>query len=351
VSNLRQFSNNASTTLAASITSGATSLSVTSGTGALFPAITGTQFFTATLQHISAGVVTAYEIILVTARSGDTFTAIERAQEGTAAAAWSAGDTVALLPTAAGMAGFAQADTLQAQAGNFALDVGTANAYSVVLSPALTEHIQGMPIWWLAGHTSTGASTFNDGVGVESLLTPEGENIAAGDIEAGGLYCSMWSGGSFMLVTQHIYNFSQISGQIAAGQVPVGAVTQFTPNILASAALTGVPTAPTAANGTASTQVATTAFVNPGTSKATNGYRTNPDGTIDQWGQIAYGGSGGLTITFPKPWPNTLFSLVTTPTIGGNSLGLSSYNSTQAIMSTNSLGGTAQTFYWRAIGN
>lgn len=350
MSNLRQFTNNASTTLAASITAAATSLSVTAGTGALFPALSGTQFFTATLQHIVAGVVTAYEIILVEARSTDTFTSIVRAQEGTAAQAWSAGDTVALLPTAAGLAGFAQADSLQVQAGNFGLDVGSANAYSVVLTPALAAHVQGMPIWWLAGHTSTGASTFNDGTSAASLLTPEGENITAGLIQAGGLYCSMWSGGSFMLVTQHVYNFSQIAGSIAAGQVPLSAVIQYVTNILASAALTGVPTAPTAAQGTANTQVASTGFVNPGTSRAVTGYRINPDETIHQWGQIAYSGSGGLTITFPKPWPNEMFSLVTTPTVGGNSLGLSSYSTTQAIMSTNSLGGTAQTFYWMADG-
>jgi hypothetical protein len=75
-------------------------------------------------------------------------------------------------------------------------------------------------------------------------------------------------------------DFSQLTGQASDAQVPESAVTQheaaldlsFTQmtdnptapqkaDILASAALTGVPTAPTAGVGTNTTQVATTAFV------------------------------------------------------------------------------------------
>src|ERR1700683_372433 len=128
---LRKFTNNATTTLAANITSAATNLSVVAGTGSLFPAVTTSTpqpYFTATL--IKAGVLTTFEVILVTARSGDTFGTIVRAQEGTTALAWNAGDTVALLPTAAGMASFAQFGDLQTQAGNYAIDLGFVNAYS-----------------------------------------------------------------------------------------------------------------------------------------------------------------------------------------------------------------------------
>jgi len=91
-----QFTNNAATTLASGILVGATSLTVASTTGALFPTLTGSNFFYCTLQNTAGSVV---EIVKVTARSTDTFT-IVRAQEGTTASAFSTGDKVELRLTA-----------------------------------------------------------------------------------------------------------------------------------------------------------------------------------------------------------------------------------------------------------
>jgi hypothetical protein len=85
------YANNATTTLSASITNSATSLSVASGKGALFPAITGSDYFYITLTN-TAG---AMEIAKVTARTTDTFT-ITRGQDGTTGLAWAAGDKVDL---------------------------------------------------------------------------------------------------------------------------------------------------------------------------------------------------------------------------------------------------------------
>jgi hypothetical protein len=93
------FTNNAASTLAASITSSATSLAVASGQGALFPTITGSNYFLVTLIGVSGSPL---EIVKVTARSGDTFT-IVRAQEGTTASAFTGGDSVQLRITAAVM--------------------------------------------------------------------------------------------------------------------------------------------------------------------------------------------------------------------------------------------------------
>ncbi|WP_353613971.1 hypothetical protein [Mangrovibacter phragmitis] len=85
-------SNNASTVLAAGISASATSLTVASGTGALFPTpVSGTSYFK--LSLIDAATGTLLEVVHVTAVSGDTFT-ITRAQEGTAARIWSANDLV-----------------------------------------------------------------------------------------------------------------------------------------------------------------------------------------------------------------------------------------------------------------
>ena len=78
--------------MASGITSGATSLSVQSGDGVKFPSAP----FQVTLYSSDSA---SGEIVKVTVVSTDTFTII-RAQEGTTAQAWNAGDKVELLVTA-----------------------------------------------------------------------------------------------------------------------------------------------------------------------------------------------------------------------------------------------------------
>lgn len=91
-------SNNASTVLASSINASATTLTVNTGAGSLFPSpVSGTSFFKLTLVDAATGQLT--EIVHVTARAGDVMT-IERAQEGTAARVWSANDIAANMMTA-----------------------------------------------------------------------------------------------------------------------------------------------------------------------------------------------------------------------------------------------------------
>ncbi len=90
--------NNAQTVLAAGISASATSLTVNSGTGALFPSpSTGVSYFKLTLIDAATGQLS--EIVHVTARTGDTMT-IARAQEGTTARTWSANDIAANMMTA-----------------------------------------------------------------------------------------------------------------------------------------------------------------------------------------------------------------------------------------------------------
>lgn len=87
--------NNAVSRLSASLAIGATTLSVVSGEGAKFPTPTGGDWFPLTLVKAS-GVL---EIMHCTTRSGDVLT-VARAQEGTAAQAFTAGDRVELRITA-----------------------------------------------------------------------------------------------------------------------------------------------------------------------------------------------------------------------------------------------------------
>jgi hypothetical protein len=94
------FTNNASSTLASGITDTATSMTVATGHGARFPAITGADYFLVTLEKVDG----TREIVKVTARSGDVLSGLVRAQEGTTAVAFSTGDVVELRVTAETMA-------------------------------------------------------------------------------------------------------------------------------------------------------------------------------------------------------------------------------------------------------
>jgi hypothetical protein len=93
-----KFTNNASATLAASITSTQTSVSLTTGQGALFPTLTAPDYFYVTFSDSANNL----EIAKVTARTGDTLT-VSRGQDGTVGQTFSAGDKCELRFTAAGI--------------------------------------------------------------------------------------------------------------------------------------------------------------------------------------------------------------------------------------------------------
>jgi hypothetical protein len=100
-----KFTNNATATLAASISTSSTSLTVTTSQGALFPTLGAGDYFYATLTDSSNNL----EIVKITARSGDTLTAV-RAQEGTTARIYAAADKLELRVTAAVLSNFADLD-------------------------------------------------------------------------------------------------------------------------------------------------------------------------------------------------------------------------------------------------
>lgn len=96
----RKYTNNGSGTLLAAITNAQTGLTLSSGQGAEFPSLSGSDWFIGTLDSGSGTV----EIVKVTARSTDYLT-IVRAQEGTSNSAFSAGAKFELRATAASFSG------------------------------------------------------------------------------------------------------------------------------------------------------------------------------------------------------------------------------------------------------
>lgn len=95
---------------------------------------------------------------------------------------------------------------------------------------------------------------------------------------------------------------SGLSGQVTNGQVPFSVVSQWATALFASAALTGTPTAPTAAAGTRSTQIASTAFANPVVTTAGSGICiTFANNYKLQFGSVNPAGGTAL-FTFPVPF-------------------------------------------------
>lgn len=91
------FSNNSAGTLASGVLAAATSIPLSPGAGALFPVPSAPTFFMATIEK---GSTSEQEIVRVTGKTdADTFTVV-RAQEGTTALDFDAGDVMGLRPTA-----------------------------------------------------------------------------------------------------------------------------------------------------------------------------------------------------------------------------------------------------------
>lgn len=104
------WTNNASSLLASGIAPSDTTVTVTAGEGALFPAIISGEYAIATLEDTSGNI----EYVFITARTSDTMT-ITRAEEDTTALTFASGSRLELRPTAGTLATFLQktgADTL-----------------------------------------------------------------------------------------------------------------------------------------------------------------------------------------------------------------------------------------------
>ncbi len=93
-----KWTNNASTTLASAISAVATTITVASSGGSLFPSLSAGDYFYATLSDSSNNL----EIVKVTAKVGDVMTVV-RGQDGTTGTAYVGGDKFELRPTAAGL--------------------------------------------------------------------------------------------------------------------------------------------------------------------------------------------------------------------------------------------------------
>ena len=156
-----KFANNAHSTLASSITTSATSITVASGQGARFPSLSSGEYFYATLIDTSNNL----EIVKVTARSTDVLTAT-RAQESTTARAFASGDRIELRVTAQGLV---DATTIQAdQIVNSMIATDAVNSDSIAANAVTASELN------ISGNGTAGQSILSDGDGSFSYGTGGG---------------------------------------------------------------------------------------------------------------------------------------------------------------------------------
>jgi hypothetical protein len=122
---------------------------------------------------------------------------------------------------------------------SFATDTGVANAYVCNFTPAITARNEGIPLRFKVANTNTGASTFNDGIGVSPLVGGAHSALQGGELVAGGDAWVQWNStigaGSYVLLfctgapeqvaigskSQHAATFAQVGSFSKANYLSV----------------------------------------------------------------------------------------------------------------------------------
>jgi len=186
-----QLKNLAKSRLSVGISAIDTTVSVTATEGSKFATLGVGDYFYAALQN-SVGVI---ELVKVTARTGDAMT-IVRAQGGTTALTWSAGDIFEQRLTAETFYDYVQSQlrtavTLDSVAGT---DTITATVTDFTAYTAQDKFAL------IPANDNTGAVTINiSSVGAKSI-THNGAALTAGMLQAGQAYLIIYNGTSFDLV-------------------------------------------------------------------------------------------------------------------------------------------------------
>lgn len=176
------FADFATTTLAGAITSSSTTAALAPGTGVEFPSPGAGQYFVGILNDAATGL--RYEVVWVTNISTDTITMV-RAQEGTAAQNWLAGDIFFNGWTSGQAAGMLQ----QGQQTNFYQATAGAWSASIPLGCSVAKVQMGAGAGGGAGGgaSQAGGGGGQGGMAIAFLTGLVSGQVLSGIIGAGGL--------------------------------------------------------------------------------------------------------------------------------------------------------------------
>ena len=326
------YANNATSTLQSGIAPGATSCTLATGTGALFPAITTGQAFYMTLVDAATQLVN--EIVLVTARAGDVCT-IVRGQQGTTAKTWAASDIASQLVTAGDNANFLQGAGLQSGLYNYCQGTGT-NSITATLPSALTTLPDGFQVIVAAASANSSSCTLTMTLGTtvqpaHGIFKGAGANLSAGDIPGAGypIVLVYRAGTGFVMTNPTTSSTANVAGgaahellvQTAASTTGFvsapgsadeylhwdGSAFSWVASVDSFNGRQGAVTAQSGDYTAAQVGAVSTASVTGGNQlHAQNGFQVLPGGTIIQWGLYPSVISGGMSfsVTFPIAFPS-----------------------------------------------
>lgn len=192
----------------------------------------------------------------------------------------------------------------------------------------------------LGTSTVTGTLPVNRGGTGQASLTAN--NVILGNGTSAVQFVAPGTSGNVLTSNGTTWSSSAITqGNLTGDVTSVGLAT----TIKSSVSLAGNPTTTTQSSGDASTKIATTAFVNPGSSIGANGYTILPNGIYIQWGHAT---TTATTVNFPIAFPNNAFSVAFTANVSGGDTTYINVTSLTTSGFTTALGANR---YWIAIGN
>lgn len=249
------FANNAKTVLASGISAVATSLTVTAGTGLLFPVITGSDYFLATLCQLSVTGEINFEIVKVTARTSDVFT-IVRAQEGTTGLVYVTGDKVELRLTK---------ETMERREATSNKDASGGYPGLTLFKLNLRNAADTFTSWFTTAATAARTWTLPDKSGTVAMtsdITGTNSGVNTGDqTNIPGNAATVTTNADMTGVVTSDGNTTAIADAALSIAKTSGLQTALNAKALLAGSAAQSFSAGTAAAGTNTTQVATTAFV------------------------------------------------------------------------------------------
>jgi hypothetical protein len=358
------FSNDASTTLQSGIGATWVTATLAAGTGSLFPdPAAGQAYFT---TFLDASTQQTKEIVLVTARTGDTITLV-RGQQGTTPRAWNAGDLVAQLVTAGDSEAMVQPDQLQSAIYSSCVAGGTANSLTGTLNSGLTQLPNLMTFTIEAAAANTGPATLTLTLGstvlpAHNILKYGGSALNAGDIPAAGFPIELvWVAAltAYVMVNPASGTAGSVAGgaandvliQTAPGTTGFVSAPTIAGQVLAfvGGIIQWVAAAVTSFNGRSGAvvpqtgdytpaqvaAVAASAFNAPNKSLSQPGFAVLPggssaggDGMIFQCGTRAISPNTATAVPFPKIFPNACLSVVVSCNNQGAALEVDGFTTT-----------------------